>query len=268
MSLEFSIGFLKINLLDIIEILLIGYLLYRVYLLMRGSVALKVLMGFLLLYFFYLIVKSANMSLLTRILDSFMNMGFIALVVVFQQEIRKFLFLIGGATFNRGYFSRRFYWLSGKSLPEMNISPLVEAVKILGGSNTGALIVISKTDDLKFYEDSGDRIDAKVSKRLLLSIFNKNSPLHDGGVIINNDRIIAARCVLPVTEKENVPAKFGLRHKAAIGISEITNAFVLIVSEETGQMAVAQNGTLKSNLSVQEIRTELKNYFNIKTQIV
>ncbi len=234
---------------------------------MRGSVALKVLMGFLLLYFFYLLVKSANMNLLTRILDSFMNMGFLALVVVFQQEIRKFLFLIGGTTFNKGYFSKRFLWLSGKNISEIDISPLVDTVKILGGSNTGALIVISKTDDLKFYEDSGDKIDAKISKRLLLSIFNKNSPLHDGGVIINNDRIVAARCVLPITEKENIPARFGLRHKAAIGITEITNALVLIVSEETGQMATAQNGILKSNLSVQEIRNELKKYFNIKKRI-
>ena len=146
----------------------------------------------------------------------------------------------------------------------MDISPILGAVKVLSESKTGALLVISKTDDLRFYEDSGDKIDAEVSKRLLLSIFNKTSPLHDGGVIIRNGRVIAARTVLPVTEKENIPARFGLRHRAAIGVSEVTNAIVIIVSEETGQAAIAQGGALRNNLSFQQVHNALKKYFSIK----
>ncbi len=263
MNLGFNIGFLEIGFLDIVEILLIGYLLYRIYVLLQGSVALKVLIGFFFIYFFYLLVKAINMNLLSTILGSFMNIGFLVVAIVFQQEIRKFLFLIGGTTLNN-YFYKKFYWIRGKNVVDVDIAPIVDALKLLGGSNTGALIVISKTDDLKFYENSGDRIDALISKRLLLAIFNKNSPLHDGSVIINRDKIAAARCILPVTEKENISAQFGLRHRAAIGVSEVTSALVLVVSEETGQIAIAKGGNLKVNLSLQEIRSELRRFYKNK----
>jgi uncharacterized protein (TIGR00159 family) len=228
---------------------------------MRGSVAVRIFVGFLSLYLIYLVVRAAEMELLSAILGQFMGVGVIAAIILFQQEIRKFLLLLGKTTsFNseNGFLSNM-PWKKKKAGEELNITPLIEASKSLGGTNTGALIVLSKGSELKFYSQSGDLIDAIASKRLLMAIFNKTSPLHDGAVIIHKGRITTARCVLPVTEKE-VPAQFGLRHRAAIGMSETTDTIILIVSEETGQLSVARNGTIYHNLSNQEIRSKINDY--------
>jgi uncharacterized protein (TIGR00159 family) len=259
--LGFTIGFLEVSLVDILDIGLVSFLLFQVYNLMRGSVAVRIFVGFLSLYLIYLVVRAAEMELLSAILGQFMGVGVIAAIILFQQEIRKFLLLLGKTTsFNseNGFLSN-LPWKKKKSGEELNITPLIEASKSLGGTNTGALIVLSKGSELKFYSESGDLIDAIVSKRLLMAIFNKTSPLHDGAVIIHKGRITAARCVLPVTEKD-VPAQFGLRHRAAIGMSETTDTIILIVSEETGQLSVARNGTIYHNLSNQEIRSKINDY--------
>ncbi len=257
----FSIGFLEVSLVDVLDIVLVSFLLFQVYNLMRGSVAVRIFVGFLSLYLIYLVVRAAEMALLSAILGQFMGVGVIAAIILFQQEIRKFLLLLGKTTsFNRdNSFFSNLPWRKRQHGYELDITPLIEAAKSLGGTNTGALIVISKGSELRFYADSGDRIDALVSKRLLISIFNKTSPLHDGALIIHKGRIVAARCVLPVTEKD-VPAQFGLRHRAAIGMSETTDTIVLVVSEETGQLSLARNGTIYHNLSNQEIRTKIKEY--------
>jgi uncharacterized protein (TIGR00159 family) len=259
--LGFNIGFLEVSIVDVLDIGLVSFLLFQVYSLMRGSVAVRIFVGFLSLYLIYLVVRAAEMELLSAILGQFMGVGVIAAIILFQQEIRKFLLLLGKTTsFNseNGFLSN-LPWKKRKAGDEFNITPLIEASKSLGGTNTGALIVLSKGSELKFYSESGDLIDAIVSKRLLISIFNKTSPLHDGAVIIHKGRITAARCVLPVTEKD-VPAQFGLRHKAAIGMSEATDTVILIVSEETGQLSVARNGTIYHNLSNQEIRSKINDY--------
>jgi diadenylate cyclase len=254
----FSIGFLNLNWVDIIDITLVSYLLYQVYKLMRGSVAIKIFLGFLSIYLSYLLVKAAEMELLTEILGRFISVGVIALLILFQQEIRKFLLLIGKTTaFNNENFFKNFPWRRNDSERQMSISPIVEAAKTMAASHTGALIVFSKGSELKFYADSGDELDAVISKRLLLSIFNKYSPLHDGAVIISKNRIKAARCILPVSENDEIPAAFGLRHRAAIGLTEIADAVVLVVSEETGQISLVRNGKIMHNLSVQELRNKL-----------
>ena len=230
---------------------------------MRGSVAIKIFLGFLFLYLIFLVVKAADMELLTIILGQFMGVGVIAVIILFQQEIRKFLLLLGRTTiFDEGNILKNLknIWKERYDANYQNISPVIDAIKSMGGSNTGALIVISKDTELKFYADSGDRMDAHVSKRLLLSIFNKYSPLHDGAVIIYNNRIVAARCILPVTEQDNLPAQFGLRHRAAVGMSETTDTLVIIVSEETGQLSVVRNGVIDHNLSAQEIRKKINAY--------
>ena len=261
MVVGFNIGFLEVSLVDVLDIALVSFLLFQVYSLMRGSVAVRIFVGFLSLYLIYLVVRAAEMELLSAILGQFMGVGVIAAIILFQQEIRKFLLLLGKTTsFNseNGFLSN-LPWKKRNKGDEFNITPLIEACKSLGGTNTGALIVLSKGSELKFYSESGDLIDAIVSKRILISIFNKTSPLHDGAVIIHKGRITAARCVLPVTEKD-VPAQFGLRHKAAIGMSEATDTIILIVSEETGQLSVARNGTIYHNLSNQEIRAKMNDY--------
>lgn len=258
----FNIGFLEISWVDIIDILLVSILLYQIYKLMRGSVAVKIFLGILSLYLIYLIVRAAQMELLGLILGQFMGVGVLAAIILFQPEIRKFLLLVGRTTdFNKdNFFKNLFIWKKRDPLDGYNITPVIEAAKTLGGTNTGALIVFSRDSELKFYAESGDIIDAHLSKRLLMAIFNKNSPLHDGAVILYKGKIKAARCVLPVSESENLSAQFGLRHRAALGMAEITDTMVLAVSEETGQFSIARNGKLSHNLSPLEIRKMINEY--------
>jgi len=246
-----------------VDIGLVAALLYQVYKLLRGSVAIKIFLGFLSIYLIYLLVRALRMELLSSILGQFMGVGVIAAIIIFAPEIRKFLLIIGRSSFlSRDNIWRDllFFWRK-KEGRTFNVSPIIDASKTLAGSNTGALIVLSKSTELKFYAESGDILDAELSKRLLISIFNKYSPLHDGAVIIHNGKIKAARCILPVTERE-VPAQFGLRHRAAIGMSEATDAIVLVVSEETGQLSMTKNGKILHNMSFQEIRDTINEFLN------
>jgi diadenylate cyclase len=258
--LLFKIGFLDVSIVNLIDIALVSVLIYQVYKLMRGSVAIKIFLGFLSIYLMYLVVNAAKMELLTIILGQFMGVGVLAAIILFQQEIRKFLLIVGKSSIfsNENVLQELFFWRKRES-SAFNVTPIIEACKSLSGSSTGALIVLSSNSELKFYAESGDLIDAIVSKRLLISIFNKYSPLHDGGVIIYNGRVKAARCILPVTERD-VPAQFGLRHRAAIGMSEATDSLVLVVSEETGQVSLAKSGKILHNLSFQEVREMINAY--------
>lgn len=209
------------------------------------------------------------MELLGLILGQFMGVGVLAAIILFQPEIRKFLLLIGKTTdFNKStaLFKNFFLGRSRQKGELFNITPIIEAAKALGGTNTGALIVFSRDSELKFYAESGDHIDAFLSKRLLLSIFNKYSPLHDGAVIIHKGKIKAARCVLPVSESDSLPAQFGLRHRAAMGMSEVTDTAILIVSEETGQISLTKNGRLFANLSPLELRKYISEYLTAQPE--
>lgn len=263
MILAFQIGFLDISWKDALDILLVTILLSKVYKLMKGSVAIKVFVGFLAIYLIYLVVSALQMELLSTILGQFMGVGVLAVIILFQQEIRKFLLLVGRTNiFEEGKFFKSVrFWSQNGSARRANITPIVEAVKSLAGSNTGALIVLSEDSPLKFYAESGDAMDSLLSKRLLLAIFNKYSPLHDGAVIVHKDRIVAARCILPVTEQD-VPAQYGLRHRAGLGMSENTETFIIAVSEETGQISAMQNGEITHNISAQELRRQINKYLH------
>lgn len=246
---------------DIVDVLLVSVLIGQAYKLIRGSVAMKVFIGFLSLYLIYLVVRAAQMELLTSILGQFMGVGVLAVIILFQQEIRKFLLIIGRTAFDKDNIIKNIRgFLNSTTEDNAIITPIVDAAKALGGSNTGALIVISKNSGLKFYAESGDPIDAIISKRVLIAIFNKYSPLHDGAVIVHKNRIVAARCILPVTDQTDLPAQYGLRHRAAIGMSEITETLIIIVSEETGQLSTVKNGTIRSNLAPLELRHAINKY--------
>jgi diadenylate cyclase len=260
LNLLFRIGFLDISIVNLIDITLVSMLLYQVYKLLRGSVAIKIFLGFLSIYLIYLMVSAFRMELLSIILGQFMGVGVIAAIIIFAPEIRKFLLVIGRTSFlsNENILQELLFWRK-RDTEIFNINPIIEASKTLSGTNTGALMVISRNTELKFYAESGDILDAQISKRILISIFNKYSPLHDGAVIIYKGKVKAARCILPVTERD-VPAQFGLRHRAAIGMSEATDALVLVVSEETGQISLAKNGKILHNLSFQEVREFINNY--------
>ncbi|PIB34434.1 TIGR00159 family protein [Reichenbachiella sp. 5M10] len=265
MILGFHIGFLEISWVDLIDIFFVTVLLYQVYKLMRGSVAIKIFLGFLFLYLIYLVVQAADMELVSIILGQFMGVGVIAVIILFQQEIRKFLLLLGKTTiFEEGNIFKNVKSLWKEKFDENHLSiltPIVDAIKTMSGANTGALIVFTRDSELKFFADSGDRLEALVSKRLILAIFNKLSPLHDGAIIVNSNKIVAARCILPVSERDDVPAMYGLRHRAALGMSENTDSLVVIVSEETGQLTSARNGEFEHNLSTKEVKSRIADYF-------
>lgn len=257
----FKIGFLNVSWIDILDILLVAGLLYQLYKLMQGSVAMKIFLGFLSLYLIYLVVSAAQMELLSAILGQFMGVGIFAIIILFAQEIRKFLLVIGKSapiqvnSLFKGIFSKQ-------KESAFNITPIVEACKSLGVTNTGALFVLSKSSGLKFYAESGDILNAELNKRLLISIFDKNSPLHDGAVIVYKGKIKAARCVLPVSDNPSLPPNLGLRHRAAVGMSETTDTLVVIVSEETGQISLTFNGKLVHNVSLKELRTSINEYLS------
>lgn len=261
MKTLFHVGFLEVQWIDLLDVLVVAFLIYQLYKFLSGSLALKIFIGLILLYLTYLVVKAAQMELLSSILGNFIGVGIIAVIILFQQEIRKFLLIAGRSamTNNRNIFN--FLMISKTSVDhKLNINPIIESSKILGGTNTGAIIVIARGSELRLYAETGDELDAVVSKRLLLSIFNKYSPLHDGAVIIVGNRIKAARCILPVTENNELPAFLGLRHRSAIGITELTDCVVLVVSEETGQLSIARDGKLYYNLSPLEVRFKLNLY--------
>ncbi len=253
----FHIGFLSVRLLDILDILIVGFLLYKVYQLLKGGTAMNIFIGILAIYLlWWLFVKILDMQLLGALLGQFMSVGVLALIIVFQQEVRRFLLLVGSNSFTgKDSFTRKLLpwnWQVQRVAPP-NLDPIVKACAGMAKNKVGAIIVISRTTDLKFYESTGDLMDADVSKRLLESIFFKNSPLHDGAVIIENNKIKAARCVLPITENTDLPAHYGMRHRAALGITEQSDAISVIVSEETGIISVAVDGKIQSNLSPEEL---------------
>lgn len=260
----FDFSFLHLRFLDVVDILLVAMIIYYVFNLIRGTIALNILFGLAIIYVVYLVVKQAHMRLLTEILGGFVSVGFIALIVVFQQEIRRFLLLIGK---NASLQKDKAWWmfLFGRKEIERNnlsrIKPIVDACKSMQKSRTGALLVFAKYFDEQFYQNSGELIDARISKRLLESIFQKNSPLHDGAVIIAENKIRTASCILPLTDNDQLPPQFGLRHRAGIGISEMSDAVAVIVSEETGEIAYAKQGRVRMNLTFMELEKLLNKDF-------
>lgn len=258
----FKIGFLEISWVDFVDIALVSILLYQVYKLIRGSIAVNIFLGILALYLVYLIVRAAQMELLTTILGQFMGVGVLAMIILFQPEIRKFLLVIGrGTEFRENIFKTIANWRH-EYHDDFDIEEVLEAAKTLKATKTGALLVFSRDTELKFYAQTGDALNAEVSKRLLLSIFNKNSPLHDGAAIIHKGRIEAARCVLPVSENDNIPPNYGLRHRAAIGMSENTDTLVMAISEETGRLLLARNGKYLRSLKLKQVEQKILEYLH------
>lgn len=263
MILLFKIGFLEITWVDFVDVALVSILLYQVYKLIRGSLAVNIFLGILALYLIYLIVRAAQMELLTTILGQFMGVGVLAMIILFQPELRKFLLLIGrSAEINRETIIKSFSNWRQNYKDEFDVQEVMDAIKNLKASRTGALLVFSRDNELKFYTTTGDILNAEVSKRLLVAIFNKNSPLHDGAVIIHKGRIKAARCVLPVSENDNLPAHFGLRHRSAIGMTETTDTLVLVVSEETGRLILARNGKYLRGLKLKQVEQKILEYLH------
>ncbi|MFZ1807665.1 MAG: diadenylate cyclase CdaA [Cyclobacteriaceae bacterium] len=263
MILAFKIGFLEVSWVDFIDIGLVAILLYQVYKLIRGSIAVNIFLGILALYLIYLIVRAAQMELLTTILGQFMGVGVLATIILFQQEIRKFLLVIGRSTeVNRDTLIKSFTNWRPHQEEDFDIQEIIEAAKSLKATRTGALIVFSRDTELKFYVETGDPVNSVVSRRILLAIFNKNSPLHDGAIIIHKGKIMAARCVLPVSENDHLPPQFGLRHRSAIGMSESTDTLLMAISEETGRLILARNGVYIKGLKLKQVEQKIMEYLH------
>ncbi|MFA5245397.1 MAG: diadenylate cyclase CdaA [Pedobacter sp.] len=260
----FDFSFLNLRFLDIIDILFVAMIIYYIYNLIRGTIALNILLGLIIIYVVFQIVKQAEMRLLTELLGGFVSVGFIALIVVFQQEIRRFLLLIGR---NASLQKNKAWWsflFGRKDIVKNNsvrIKPIIDACKSMQKSRTGALIVFAKYYDEQFFQNSGEIIEARISKRLLESIFQKSSPLHDGAVIISENRIKCASSILPLTENDKLPPQFGLRHRAGIGITEMSDAVAVIVSEETGEISYAKQGRVKMKVGFGELEKLLNKDF-------
>jgi len=248
-------AFITLRILDVIDILLVAVLLYQVYRLIKGTVAINIFIAVFAVYIFWLIVKALNMELVSSILGQVIGVGVIALIIVFQQEIRRFLLIIGTRYLSRRNFSlENLFSINIKTSSSVDVEAIVKACESLGKTKTGALIVIARKSELLMITEGGDILNADTSSRMLESIFLKNSPLHDGAVIIIGDKIHAARCVLPISENIYLPAKFGTRHRAALGMTEKTDAIAIVVSEETGNLSVCMTGEITTKVSPLELR--------------
>jgi len=253
-------GFMNMSFTDILDILLVALLLYLVFRWLKDSSAMNIFVAILLLYLLMVVVDALHMKMMSKLMSTFFDVGVLAMIVIFQPEIRHFLMKLGsGAKLKKAnrWLSGLFHEKTG-SMDENVLTELIEAVRSMSEDKTGALIVMQRNVNLDYIIDSGDKIDANISRRLLMNLFFKNSPLHDGAVILIGDRVAAARCTLPITNRTDIPASFGMRHKAAIGITEETDADVVVVSEETGAVSFVKEGTLTHIKNLNELKLLLR----------
>ncbi|MBQ8746155.1 MAG: diadenylate cyclase CdaA [Rikenellaceae bacterium] len=254
-------GFIHIGIIDIIDIFLVAMMLYYLYRVTRGTNAFSIILGVVMLYLMYVVVRALNMELLSGILGQFIGVGIIAVVVIFQPEIRRFLQMLGLQQNQR--ISRFFGGENNED--DLDVDSLVKACIDMGETKTGALIVLQQTSDLSLMAEGGIAVDAKVSPSLLENLFFKNSPLHDGAIIINRNRVVAARCILPSTQSQ-VPKSYGTRHRAALGMSEVSDAIILVVSEETGALSIAQGGVIQRDIEPEKFKSVLVRRLNMNVE--
>ncbi len=253
-------NFLSFDIIDILDIVLVAMLLYQLYRLVQGTVAMNIFLGIISIYFIWKVVQGLKMDVLSEVLGKFIDVGIIALLIVFQPELRRFLLLIGTPEIlSKFSFGRKLMALKGKHrMFSADLQAIVKACKEMSEARTGALIIITTTSDLNFYVKTGEQLESKISANTLESIFYKNSPLHDGAVIISNGKIRAARCVLPITEREDFPAHLGMRHRAAAGITEASDALAIIVSEQTGEISLAKGGHIENGISPERLKQKIE----------
>jgi uncharacterized protein (TIGR00159 family) len=251
----FNIGFLQVDIWDFFDILIVGGMLYQLYRLLKGSIALNIFVGMMLLFLSYQAFKALGMDLLSSVLYQFINIGFVSLIIIFQPEVRRFLLLLGSSTLKQ----RDSVWnrllgreAQAEAAPEME--DIRRAFLHMAGSRTGALLVITKDADPDTIITGGTSLNADISYGLLVSIFHKESPLHDGAVVVQDRRLRRASAILPVSENSDLPKSVGLRHRAAVGVSEKIDVACFIVSEETGKISFAINGKLERGLSEARLR--------------
>lgn len=255
------LNFLEFKITDVIDIVLVAILLYYVYKLVKGTVAINIFIGIVIVWALWKLTQLLQMKMISTMVGGFMNIGLIALIIVFQQEIRKFLLMVGSTNFaaKRG-FIKHFKFLKQEAMPsDTDIEALIGACDTMSKTKTGAILVIERTNNLDFIKSSGDKMNIEISQPIIESIFYKNSPLHDGAAIIQDNYITATRVILPVSNERTIPLKYGLRHRAAIGITEKTDAVCLVVSEETGLISLIKGGEFIFYRDLKELIEMIKN---------
>lgn len=254
-----SLEFLQLSFIDVIDIFLVALLLFYIYKLVKGTVAINIFIGIVIIYIIWKLTDALNMDVLSNILGNFISVGFFALIVVFQQEIRKFLLLIGSTNIgSRNNVIRYFNFLNQNKISfELDITSLLKGCESMSKEKTGAIIILERSNNLGFVKNSGDEASIKLSPQILETIFFKNSPLHDGAIIVKNNTITATRVILPVSESSSIPSRFGLRHRAAVGITEKTDALALVISEQTGKISYIKNGSFYAFKNLTELRSVL-----------
>ncbi len=252
--------FLGIRFLDIIDIILVAYLFYSLYKMIKGTVAVNIFLGILILILTWLMVKALDMKLIGAILDALVSVGAIAVIVLFQEEIRALFQTLGSKYNTHRWFSMDNFMAKNKKSGMMNIyiKPIVDACKNMAASNTGAIIILTKTSDLMDVVKTGELVNSVISSVILENIFFKNAPMHDGAVIITDNKIKAAQCILPISYNTDLPKNFGLRHRAGLGISQKSDAMVIIVSEERGEISFAHDGELIRDVTPERLTELLK----------
>ena len=248
--------FLDISFTDVLDILLVALLLYYLYKLLKGTVAINIFIGIVIFYLIWKVTDILNLDVLSNILGKFVSVGFFALIVVFQQEIRKFLLLIGSSNFasKRNVIRYFNFFNQNQGIIKIDLTALLSASEKMANEKTGAIIVLERGNNLDFIKNTGDQANIELSAQILETIFFKNSPLHDGAIIIKDNQIIATRVVLPVSDSTAIPSKFGLRHRAGFGISEKTDALVLIISEQSGKISYIKDGGFCKFKNTEDLR--------------
>lgn len=236
------LDFLDFTFLDALDIVLVAILLYSIYKLLKGTVAINIFIGIALVVLIWKITQALQMEMLSGILGTLISVGAIAILIVFQPEVRKFLLMLGSTNFsNKRSFLKQLKFLKTEIHTNMDVEVIITACETMAATKTGALIVLERTHNLDFVKNTGDTMNAEINQPIIESVFYKNSPLHDGAMIVKENFIIATRVVLPLSKKE-LPARFGLRHRAAIGITEKTDALCIVISEETGKISYIKDG--------------------------
>ena len=250
-------GFLHLSFTDILDIILLGLIIFVAFKWLRGTSAFSIFIAIISLYMIRIIAVLLNMQLISAVMGTVLDVGMLAIIVIFQPEIRRFLTNLGNKyqSMNKEKnFIAKYFTGKTANVDSDAVNEICEACKAMGEEKTGALIVIANNASLENIVSTGDVINANIHRRLLMNLFFKNSPLHDGALIIHNNRIEAARCTLPITEKTNIPAHYGMRHKAGIGLSEVTDADVVVVSEETGNISYIKHGRITTIQNINELK--------------
>lgn len=249
MTLALQIGFVPFGLKDLLDIIIVAVLVYQLYRVIRGTIAVQVSFLLLGIYIVDVLVRAANLTTLRALFGAISEVFVLAVIILFQPEIRRLLFMLG-----RNPLVRRFVATPAR---EKVVDEVVAAIRDMAQNRIGSLTAFARSTGLRNYTESGTAINANVERDLLTSIFFPNSPLHDGAVIIEDQKVAAARCILPVSEARRLDPHLGLRHRAAVGLTERSDAFVVVTSEETGRISVAENGIISTDLTVEDLRDRL-----------